>query len=96
MILPQPWPGTLTQVDQAWTEPLLLAGLVLWLVLVDRDHAWWAVLPLALACASKQHLALMLPVLLLWRPFGVRRTIATGALTALLIARLRSSSLLAT
>ena len=79
-------PGTLTQVDQAWTEPLLLAGLVLWLVLVDRDHAWWAVLPLALACASKQHLALLLPVLLLWRPFGVRRTLATGALTGLLIA----------
>jgi hypothetical protein len=79
-------PGTLTQVDQSWTEPLLLAGLVWWAVLVDRDRAWWAVLPLALACASKQHLALLLPVLLLWRPFGVRRTLATGALTGLLIA----------
>jgi hypothetical protein len=55
-------------------------------VLVDRDRAWWAVIPLALACASKQHLALMLPVLLLWRPFGVRRSPASGALTALLIA----------
>jgi hypothetical protein len=79
-------PGTLTQVDQSWTEPLLLAGVVWWAVLVDRDRAWWAVLPLALACASKQHLALLLPVLLLWRPFGVRRTLATGALTGLLIA----------
>ncbi len=79
-------PGTLTQVDQSWTEPLLLAGLVWWAVLVDRDRAWWAVVPLALACASKQHLALLLPVLLLWRPFGVRRTLATGALTGLLIA----------
>jgi hypothetical protein len=82
-------PGTLTQVDQAWTEPLLLAGLVWWAVLVDRGSdraAWWAVVPLALACASKQHLALLLPVLLVWRPFGVRRTLATGALTGLLIA----------
>jgi hypothetical protein len=78
-------PGTLTQVDQAWTEPLLLAGLVWWAVLVRRGHAWWAVIPLALACASKQHLALLLPVLLLWRPFGVRRTLATGALAGLLI-----------
>ena len=78
-------PGTLTQVDQAWTEPLLLAGLVWWAVLVDRGRAWWAVVPLALACASKQHLALLLPVLLLWRPFGVRRTLATGALTGLLV-----------
>ena len=67
-------PGTLTQVDQAWTEPLLLAGLVWWAVLVRRDRAWWAVIPLALACASKQHLALLLPVLLVWRPFGWRRT----------------------
>ena len=79
-------PGTLTQVDQSWTEPLLLAGVVWWAVLVDRDRAWWAVVPLALACASKQHFALLLPVLLVWRPFGVRRTLATGALTGLLIA----------
>lgn len=79
-------PGTLTQLDQAWTEPLLFAGLVWWALLVARDRAWLAVVPLALACASKQHLALLLPVLLLWRPFGVRRTLATGALTGLLIA----------
>ena len=79
-------PGTLTQVDQAWTEPLLLAGIVWWAVLVDRGRAWWAVVPLGLACASKQHLALLLPVLLVWRPFGARRAVATGALTGLLIA----------
>ena len=78
-------PGTLTQVDQAWTEPLLFAGLALWLLLVVRGHAWWAVVPLALACASKQHLALLLPILLVWRPFGWRRTVATGALTGVLI-----------
>ena len=79
-------PGTLTQLDQAWTEPLLLAGIVGWAVLVQRDRAWLAVVPLALACASKQHLALLLPVLLLWRPFGWRRSVATGALTGVLIA----------
>lgn len=79
-------PGTLTQLDQAWTEPLLLAGIVWWAVLVQRDRAWWAVIPLALVCASKQHLALLLPVLLLWGPFGWRRSVATGALTGALIA----------
>ena len=79
-------PGTLTQIDQAWTEPLLAAGIVWWAVLVRRGHAWWAVVPLALACASKQHLALLLPLLLLWRPFGARRAVATGALTGVLIA----------
>ncbi len=79
-------PGTLTQIDQAWTEPLLLAGLGWWAVLVARGRAWWAVIPLALACASKQHLVLLLLVVMLWRPFGVRRAVATGALTGILIA----------
>lgn len=79
-------PGTLTQLDQAWTEPLLLAGIAWWALLVQRDRAWWAVVPLALACASKQHLALLLPVLVVWRPFGWRRAVATGALTGALIA----------
>lgn len=78
-------PGTVTQVDQAWTEPVLAALLVWWAVLVRRGHAWWAVLPLALACASKQHLALLAPVLLAWPGFGPRRTLATGGLTGLLV-----------
>ena len=78
-------PGTLTQVDQAWTEPVLAAALVWWAVLVRRGHAWWAVIPLALACASKQHLAILAPVVLAWRPFGVLRTLASGALAATLI-----------
>jgi hypothetical protein len=79
-------PGTLTQIDQAWTEPVLAALLVWWAALVRRGHAWWAVLPLALACASKQHLALLAPILLVWHPFGWRRTLATGGLTAVLVA----------
>jgi hypothetical protein len=81
-------PGTLTQVDQAWTEPLLLAGLVWWAVLVRSGSAraaWWAVVPLALACASKQHLALLFPILAVWRPFGFRRTVATTALAGALV-----------
>jgi hypothetical protein len=59
---------------------------VWWAVLVQGGKAWWAVVPLALACASKQHLALLLPVLLVWRPFGWQRTVATGGLTGLLLA----------
>ncbi|MCU0301678.1 MAG: hypothetical protein MUF35_08780 [Candidatus Nanopelagicales bacterium] len=78
-------PGTLTQSDQAWTEPLLLAGLVWWAALVDRGRPGWAILALALACASKQHLALLLPVLLVWRSFGPRRTLLTGLVTGLLV-----------
>ena len=79
-------PGTLTQAEQAWTEPLLFACLAGWALLVARGRAWWAVVPLALACASKQHIALLLPILACWQTFGLRRTVATGGLTGLLIA----------
>jgi hypothetical protein len=78
-------PGSLTQVDQAWTEPVLAALLVWFAVCVHRGRAWWAVVPLALACASKQHLVLLVPMLMVWRPFGWRRTVATGGLAALLV-----------
>ncbi|HYN28628.1 MAG TPA: hypothetical protein VES95_01970 [Dermatophilaceae bacterium] len=77
-------PGGITQVDQAWTEPLLAAGLVWWAVLVRRGQAWWAVVPLALACASKQHLVLLLPVLAAWPAFGVKRTAAAAGLAGAL------------
>jgi Glycosyltransferase family 87 len=79
-------PGTTTQVEQAWTEPLLLALVALWALLVSRDRAWWAVLPLALALASKQHIVLLLPLLALWPRFGWRRTAAAVGLAAALVA----------
>ena len=78
-------PGTITQIDQAWTEPLLLAGIVWWALLVHRGQPWWAIIPLALACASKQHLAVIALLVMFWRPFGWQRTLATGALTGALI-----------
>ncbi len=79
-------PGTTTQAEQAWTEPLLFALLAAWALLVSRGRAWWAVVPLALACASKQHMALLLPVLACWPAFGLRRAVASGGLTGVLIA----------
>ena len=79
-------PGAVTQAEQAWTEPLLFACLAGWALLVQRDRAWWAVLPLALGCASKQHLALLLPVLACWPAFGLRRTLATAGVTGALVA----------
>jgi hypothetical protein len=78
-------PGTVTQSEQAWTEPMLLAALAAWALLVRRGHAWWAVLPLALGCASKQHLAVLLPVLACWQAFGLRRVLATCGLAGALV-----------
>jgi hypothetical protein len=78
-------PGTITQSEQAWTEPMLFAALAGWALLVRRGHSWWAVLPLALGCASKQHLVVLLPVLACWQAFGLRRVLATGGATGVLV-----------
>jgi hypothetical protein len=79
-------PGTTTQVEQAWTEPLLFALVAGWALLVSRDRAWWAVIPMALALASKQHIAVLLPLLAVWAPFGWRRTAATAGIAGALVA----------
>ena len=57
-------PGALLVVQQAWNEPILLLGLVASAVLMDRGRWNWAMLPLGLALATKQHLVLLLPLLL--------------------------------
>lgn len=69
--------------QQAWTEPLLvalLAGMV-WAVQCGRGVV--AVLCFAVALASKQHVALLLPLAACWPAFGPRRTVAAAG-TALL------------
>jgi len=78
-------PGTATQVEQAWTEPLLLACLAGWALALHRGRMGWAVVLLALGVASKQHLALLLPVLAVWPRFGWRRTAAVAGLAGLLM-----------
>jgi hypothetical protein len=72
-------PGLIALVEQSWTEPLLLLWLVAALFCVDRGHLGWAVVFLAVACATKQHALLLLPVFAMWRPFGLRRTAAAAA-----------------
>jgi hypothetical protein len=69
-------PGTATQVEQAWTEPLLMACLAGWALGVQRRNTVLAVVCLALGVASKQHLIVLLPVLAAWPQFGLRHRLA--------------------
>lgn len=78
-------PGTATQVEQAWTEPLLLACLAGAVLALQRGRTVAAVVLLALGLASKQHLALLVPVLAAWPRLGPRRTAAACGLAGLLI-----------
>ena len=77
-------PATPLVVLQAWTEPILLLGLVGAAVLIDR-HPNWAVLPLGLALASKQYMLIMVPLLAFWPRFGWRRVLATAAVAAVAV-----------
>jgi len=78
-------PGTLTQIEQAWTEPLIFLLLAVALLAVATGRMWPAVGFVALALASKQHIVLLLPLLAAWRAFGVRRTLAAAAAAAVLV-----------
>src|SRR3954447_3397510 len=78
-------PGTFTQIEQAWTEPLVLLLVAGALLAVDRGRLGITVALFALALASKQHIALLLPLLAVWRPFGPRRTLAVAAGATLLV-----------
>jgi len=72
-------------IDQSWTEPLLVLLLAGALLALARNRPTLAVIALALALASKQHVALLLPLFALWPVFGWRRTVASGALAGVLV-----------
>ena len=78
-------PGTPTQVEQAWTEPLLMACLAGWALGVRRNNAVLAVVCLALGVASKQHLIVLLPVLAAWPQFGLKKAVAAGGLAGVFV-----------
>ena len=78
--------GTLRVAQQAWNESLILGYLLIGVALLATKRAGWAWLPVALALATKQHVALLLPLLVRWPGFGWRRTlysvIGAGAISA--------------
>jgi hypothetical protein len=78
-------PGTSTQVEQAWTEPLLMACLAGWALGVQRKQTVLAVVCLALGVASKQHLVVLLPILAAWPQFGPRKALASAGLAGVFV-----------
>jgi hypothetical protein len=73
-------PGMLRVAQQSWNESVILGCLAAAVALVLLGRAWWAVVPLALALATKQHVVLVLPLWALWRGFGWRRSLAAAGL----------------
>lgn len=77
-------PATVRVVQQSWTDSLLVGLVLLAVALVIRDHTTWAMLPLAVALATKQHVVLLLPLVLMW--WGWRRCLAVIVGAALICA----------
>jgi hypothetical protein len=75
-------PGVLRITQQAWNESVVLGCLFAAVALLLSGRAGLAVVPLALALASKQHVVLVLPLWALWPSFGWRRAAGAGALAA--------------
>jgi hypothetical protein len=76
-------PGTVYLVQQAWTETLLLPALVATAVLADRGRLGWAAVAFGVALATKQHVVLLVPLLLLCR-FRLRDLAVTAGTAAVL------------
>jgi hypothetical protein len=76
-------PGTVNLVQQAWTETLLLAALVATAVLADRGRIGWAAVAFGVALATKQHVLLLAPLLLLCRFRTRELAVAAGTAAAL-------------
>ena len=72
-------------LQQSWTEPLLIALLAIMVSAVERGRHGLAVVALALALASKQHIVLLLPLAACWPAFGWRRTLQSTALGFVLV-----------
>ncbi len=69
----------------SWTEPLLIALLAGMVLAARSGRLTLAVVLLALALASKQHIILLLPLTAIWPRFGWRRTLAAAAGALVLI-----------
>lgn len=80
------FPRAVLLTEDSWTEPLLLALLTGCVLAARSGRGLLAVLCLALALASKQHVALLLPVAALWPALGPRRSAAAAGLGLLVVA----------
>jgi hypothetical protein len=76
-------PGSGYMVQQSWTETVVLPALVGTAVLVDRGRAGWAAVVFGVALASKQHVLLVVPLLLLCRFRLQQLAVTAGTATVL-------------
>lgn len=72
-------------LQQSWTEPLLIALLAGTVLAVRAERTALAVVLFAVALATKQHMALLVPLAAAWPAFGWRRTLRSVGLGVVLV-----------
>ncbi|HEX7353245.1 MAG TPA: hypothetical protein VF288_00240 [Mycobacteriales bacterium] len=72
-------------LEQSWTEPLLIALFAGMVLAAHRGRPGAAVVLFALALATKQHAALLVPLAVVWPAFGWRRTLRAVVLGVVLV-----------
>lgn len=82
------FPGTLLMLQSSWTEPLVAALLLPAVVLLSRTGraGWVGVALFAAALASKQHVLLLVPLLLAWSAVDRSRRLAVVVGAGILVA----------
>ncbi|WP_232304071.1 glycosyltransferase [Pseudofrankia sp. DC12] len=80
------FPSYCYALEQSWTEPLLVGCLavMVWAACAGRGAV--PVVAFAVALATKQHVALLVPVAAAWPAFGPRRAAAACALGGAIVA----------
>ncbi|MBL7494155.1 glycosyltransferase [Frankia sp. AgB1.9] len=80
------FPSYCYSLEQSWTEPLLVGCLAVMMWAVCSGRGLLAVVAFAVALATKQHVALLVPVAAVWPAFGPRRTAAACGLGFAIVA----------
>jgi len=80
------YPKAMFGLEQSWVDPLVLFAVCLTAYLVLRGHPNWAMAALVIGLICKQTCWLLLPLAIIWKDFGWRRTAAAtgGALIFIL------------
>jgi hypothetical protein len=80
------YPRALFGIEQSWVDPLLLVSICAMVVAMLHRRRGWAVVALAVCLTCKQQAWLLLPLAVLWKEFGWKRTMvsACGALAFIL------------
>jgi hypothetical protein len=80
------YPFLTFSVEQSWSEPLILVGLLLMVWAVKSGRRGWAIVALAVVLTFQQYDLIFVPMAAVWPNFGLKRTALSVTLAAVFVA----------